>query len=81
MDNGAIIGLVALITAIFTGLGLILARIKHSECLRGCCELDTRSPTRMDSVLSPPPPPTPSQHHARKKSNENIEDTTIEIQV
>ena len=72
MDNGSIIGLVGLITAVFTGIGLILARIKHSECLRGCCQLDTRSPTRMDSVISAPPP-TPT--HKRKRHNAESEDT------
>ena len=82
MDNGAIIGLVGLITAIFTGLGLILARIKHSECLRGCCEIDTRSPTRMDSVLSRPP--TPHIHHKQNNNNhdkqeENKSEFKLEI--
>ena len=72
MDNGAIIGIVGLITAVFTGIGLILARIKHSECLRGCCEIDTRSPTRMDSVISAPPP-TPHTHHKHKDDKDNSE--------
>ena len=68
MDNGAIIGLVALATAVFTGLGLFLKHSKHSECMRGCCEIDTRSPTRMDSVISQPPaPPSPQTHHARQR--------------
>lgn len=77
MDNGAIIGLVGLITAVFTGIGLILARIKHSECLRGCCEIDTRSPARMDSVISAPP----HTHHKHKhdKEEENKSEFKLDI--
>ena len=83
MDNGAIIGLVALATAVFTGLGLLLKHIKHSECMRGCCEIDTRSPTRIDSVISAPPPAppsTPQTHHARKRHNAES-DSEFDLQI
>ena len=85
-DNGTVIGLVALATAVFTGLGLLLKHIKHSECMRGCCEIDTRSPTRTDSIV-------PQIHHRNRKygvsedeNDENniekeIKKTTIEIDV
>ncbi len=70
-DNGTIIGLVALTTALFTGIGVILKYVKHSECMRGCCEIDTRaSPTRQDSVISSPPP-----IHKRKRHNAEGDDT------
>lgn len=72
-DNATIIGLVALTTALFTGIGVILKYVKHSECMRGCCQIDTRSPTRMDSVISAPPP-TPQTHH-RKRLNAESEET------
>jgi hypothetical protein len=75
MDNGAIIGLVGLITAVFTGLGLLLKHIKHSECMRGCCEIDTRTPPESPVIQPPPaPPPTPQAHH-RKRHNAESEDT------
>ena len=73
MDNGSIIGLVGLITAVFTGIGLLLKHIKHSECMRGCCEIDTRS--SQDSVISPPPAPPPTPTHKRKRHNAESEDT------
>jgi hypothetical protein len=73
-DNATIIGLVALTTALFTGIGVILKYVKHSECMRGCCEIDTRaSPTRMDSVISAIPP-TP-QRQKRKRHNAESKDT------
>jgi len=62
-DNATIVGIVALSTAIFTGLGIILRHIRHSECMRGLCEIDTRSPNR-DSIA---PPPTPQIHHHNRK--------------
>lgn len=73
-ENATIIGLVALSTAIFTGVGLILKHVRHSECMRGCCEIDTRSPNR-ESIIEQPhkhtlaPPPTPQQHHKRTRLN------------
>jgi len=73
-ENATIIGLVALISATLTGLGVLLKYVKHSECMRGCCEIDTRTPTRQDSVISAPPP-TPQTHHKRKRHNAESDDT------
>jgi len=79
MDNGSIIGLVGLITAVFTGIGLILARIKHSECLRGCCEIDTRSESAVIQAPSAPPP-TPHTHHKHKDNSEfDLQIAEIEV--
>ena len=80
MDNGAIIGLVALATAVFTGLGLLLKHIKHSECMRGCCEIDTRTPPE-SPVIQPPPPPTPHTHHKHKHDKEEFDLQIAEIEV
>ena len=47
--------------------------------MRGCCEIDTRSPTRMDSVISAPPP-TPQTHHARHRKNAES-DSEFDLQI
>jgi len=62
------IALVALSTAVFTGVALILKNIKHSECSK-CCKIDTRTPT----TRTPPPSPTtlttlPTLHRERKNA-------------
>lgn len=88
-DNGTVIGLVALATAVFTGLGLLLKHIRHSECMSGCCEIDTRSPARMDSIISAPPPTPQALHRNRHNAESDAADETksefrldiIEIQV
>jgi len=69
------IAIIALATAVFTGLGLLLKHIKHSECMRGCCEIDTRTPP--ESPATQAPPPSPINIHRKN----NIEDNIKEIEV
>jgi hypothetical protein len=74
------IAIVAIITAVGSLSAIVFKYVRHSECLGGCCEFDTRSPTNTTSpnnVLSNPPSPI-NQH---KNNKNNTDDNIKEIEV
>jgi hypothetical protein len=71
------IAIAAIITAVGSLSAIVFKYVRHSECLGGFCEFDTRSPTNTtipNNILSNPP--SPINNH-RNNINDNIREIEV----